>query len=291
MDWQERMGAALGYLEANLSGEVELEVAAARANCSPFHFMRMFEVVTGIGPGEYIRRRRLSIAAMGLASGETRVIDAALAAGYDSPDSFARAFRREFGILPSEARMPGAALHLYPPLAFSVVLKGDKAMEYRIEKGTELRLTGLDLHATNENGENFLAVPRFWDEVMADGRFSALCTVAAAEKSRLGILGVCRDFDMKAGTFIYSIAIESPGDRARLPAGCADFSVPASTWAKFTSRGPLRPNFQEMIKRIFSEWFPASGREHAGTAEIEFYPDLPDNQAADYWCEYWVPLK
>jgi AraC family transcriptional regulator len=61
--------------------------------------------------------------------------------------------------------------------------------------------------------------------------------------------------------------------------------------AKVTSRGPLRANFQDTIKRIYSEWFPSSGREHAGTAEIEYYPDLPDAEALDYWCEYWVPIR
>lgn len=162
-------------------------------------------------------------------------------------------------------------------------------MEFRIEKSPAYRLTGLDLSATTEGGANLRAVPAFWDELMADGRFEALC--GAGAESHLNVCGVCRDFDMKAGTFTYSIAIETPRDRSLLPPGCVDFVVPASTWAKFTSRGPLRPALQETIQRIFSEWFPASGREHAGTAEIEYYPDLPDCQAADYWCEYWVPLK
>ncbi|MDX9784802.1 MAG: GyrI-like domain-containing protein, partial [Spirochaetia bacterium] len=67
-------------------------------------------------------------------------------------------------------------------------------------------------------------------------------------------------------------------------------AVPVSTWAKFTSRGPLSKNFQDVIKRIYSEWFPASGREHSDTPELEYYPDLPDTEAHDYWCEYWVPL-
>jgi AraC family transcriptional regulator len=96
---------------------------------------------------------------------------------------------------------------------------------------------------------------------------------------------------MEDGTFTYSIALETPADRSKLPEGCEDFAVPASTWAKFTSRGPLRPNFQNTIKRIWSEWFPSSGREHAGTAEIEYYGTNCDPDAADYWCEYWVPLK
>lgn len=283
------MTRALNYLEQNLLNEIDVELAGREANCSPFHFMRMFEVITGVSPAEYVRRRRLSLAALELISGTERVIDVALKYGFDSPDSFARSFKREFDCLPSEARVPGAKLHTFPPLSFSIALKGDKAMEYRIEKSKAYELTGLSLKANSQDGSNFKDVPAFWDTVMKDGRFAALCKKAAG--STLGVCGVCHSFDMRSGTFTYTIAIERPKDRTGLPEGCEDIVVPASTWAKFTSRGPLHPNFQDTIKRIFSEWFPASGREHAGTAELEFYPDLPDTGAADYWCEYWAPLK
>lgn len=289
MDWQQRMAEGLDWLERHLTDDIDIEAAAKEANCSPFHFMRMFDVITGITPAEYVRRRRLSRAAIDLAATDERILDIALKYGYDSPDSFTRAFKREFGCLPSEARLPGTALHAYPPIAFSIALKGDKAMEYRIEKHDGIRLTGLVIRANSKDGSNFTDVPAFWDKVMGDGRWKQLCEKAAGTK--LGVVGVCYDFNMETGRFSYAIAIETPADRKGLPEGCEDLEIPASTWAKFTSRGPLRPNFQEMIKRIFSEWFPTSGREHAGTAEIEFYGDKPDCMAADYWCEYWVPIK
>ncbi len=294
MDWQARMKKGLDYLEAHLRDEVDMGRAAAEANCSVFHFMRMFEVVTGLGPGEYLRKRRLSMAALDLASGRDtraadRILDIALDYGYDSPDAFTRAFKREFGCLPSEARIPGTNLHVVPRLSFTVALKGDKPMEYRIEKGPEYRLTGLSTRIHGSEGANFKVIPAFWTQTMKDGRFEALCRNIAG--SGLGVCGVCHSCDDKSGDFTYSIAIETPADRSGLPAGCEDIPVPASTWAKFTSRGPLSKSFQEVIRRIYSEWFPSSGREHAGTPEIEFYPDLPDMEAEDYWCEYWVPLK
>ena len=295
MDWQERMGRALDYLENHLMEDIDMREVAAAANCSTFHFMRMFDVVTGLGPAEYLRRRRMSMAALVLASGKDfptkdRVLDIALEYGYDSPDAFTRAFKREFGCLPSEARIPGTNLHIFPKLSFTVALKGDKAVEYRIEKGPEYKLTGLSIRTSGSDGTNFKVIPAFWTQTMKDGRFEALCKKAAAG-NKLGVCGVCHSCDDKTGDFTYSIAIETPSDRSGLPAGCEDISIPASTWAKFTSRGPLSKNFQDVIKRIYSEWFPASGREHAGTPEIEYYPDLPNMEADDYWCEYWVPLK
>jgi len=294
VDWQVRMSKALDYLEENLRNDIDMGEAAAEANCSTFHFMRMFEVVTGLGPGEYLRRRRLSMAALELASGggpggRERVLDIALEFGYDSPDAFTRAFKREFECLPSEARLPGANLHIFPKLSFTVALKGDKAMEYRIEKGPEYKLIGISIRTRASDGTSFKVIPAFWTQAMKDGRFQALCGKAAG--SSVGVCGVCHSCDDATGDFTYSIAIEAPSDPSGLPAGCEEILVPASTWAKFTSRGPLSKNFQDVIRRIYSEWFPASGREPAGTPEIEFYPDLPDMEADDYWCEYWVPLK
>jgi AraC family transcriptional regulator len=289
MDWQTRMTKALEYLERTLTDEIDMERTAREANCSLFYFMRMFEVITGSSAAEYVRRRRLSKAALELASGQERVLDIALKFGYDSPDSFARAFRREFGCLPSEARLPGTKLHTYPPLSFSVVLKGATAMEYRIEQEREFRVTGLSLRANSQDGSNLTEIPGFWDTLMADGRCDALCAKGAG--SRLGVCGVCHSFDMNTGRFVYAVAIETPESVQGLPRDCEQFLVPASTWAKFTCRGPLHPNLHETIQRIFSEWFPSSGREHAGTAEIEFYPPGLDTNSPDYWCEYWVPLK
>ncbi len=287
MDWQERMTKAIGYLEANLAGSVDLEKAAGEANCSPFHFFRMFDVIAGIGPGEYVRRRRLSLAAAELATGSARVIDVALKYGWESPDSFARAFRKEFGALPGSVREGGATLHAYPPLAFTIALRGDKAMEYRIEQGPEYRLTGVTLACRNDDGSNFREIPAFWEGVMKDGRFNLLLNRMG---SNLRVCGVCHTCDPQ-GRFKYSIAIETPPSMNGMPEGCEDLVVPASTWAKFTSRGPLFPNYQDMIKRIYSEWFPASGKEHAGTAEIEFYPCEKDANDSEYFAEYWVPIK
>jgi len=122
MDWQERMNRAIAWIEQHLLEEVEWDGAAREAACSLFHFLRMFEVITGVTAGEYVRRRRLSLAALELASGDARIIDVALRSGYDSPDAFAKAFRKLFGCTPTEERRPGARLRSSPPIAFSAPL-------------------------------------------------------------------------------------------------------------------------------------------------------------------------
>jgi len=161
-------------------------------------------------------------------------------------------------------------------------------MDYRIESGPEYRLTGISLACTSADGSNFKDIPAFWDGIMKDGRWNQLFN---RRGKNLGVCGVCHAADMKTGEFTYSIAIETHESMDGMPEGCESFAVPPSTWAKFASRGPLFPNYQDMIKRIYSEWFPASGKEHAGTAEIEYYPCEKDLNDPEYYAEYWVPIK
>jgi AraC family transcriptional regulator len=289
MDWQERMNAALDYVEDNLDGDISWEAAAACASCSTFHFLRMFEVVSGISAGEYARRRRLSLAALDLARGEVKVIDLALRLGYDSPDAFARAFKREFGVTPTDARAPGVPLRTWPRFSFSIVLKGTTPMNFRIESREAMKLTGLPLSTTVADSRQLAEIPAFWDRVMADGSWEKLLKAVPAY-SQIGVAGVSADMDPSTEQFTYLIAIETPADRSGLPVGCVERTTKAATWAIFESRGPLPKGIQETIGRIYGEWFPTSGYEHSGGPELEVYPE-GDTSAADYYCEAWIPVK
>ncbi|HYW85676.1 MAG TPA: AraC family transcriptional regulator [Spirochaetia bacterium] len=283
----------MDYLERGLEGEIEYRRAAAEANCSTFHFLRMFEVVTGVTVGEYVRRRRLSRAALELSEGEARVTDLALRFGYESPDAFAKAFKREFGITPSQTRGGGVRLQIWPRMSFSVVLKGDVAMEFRIEKREEFAVTGVTIRASTENGANLREIPGFWDKCTSEGQVKSLERAIPAN-ARMGVMGICvNDFDDKTNTFTYLIGIERPADaaaREALPRGCVDVAVPAGTWAVFSSRGPLPGAIQQVWKRVYTEWFPASGYEHASSPDLEVY-SIGDTRAADYYCEVWLPVR
>lgn len=142
MDWIDGIQRAIDYVEANLTGEIDYEQAARESFSSPFHFQRVFHILCGFTLGEYIRNRRLSLAGAELAGGDIRVIDAALKYGYDSPDSFSKAFRAFHGIPPSQARTAGAPLRSFSRLSFKITLEGGTIMNYRIEHKPELILTG-----------------------------------------------------------------------------------------------------------------------------------------------------
>lgn len=289
MDWQARLNRALDRIEAGIEGELSWAEVAREANCSLFHFMRMFEVVAGVGAAEYLRRRRLSRAAGELAGGGARVIDLALRYGYETPEAFSKAFRREFGMSPTEAREPGATLRTWPRLTVSIVLKGSEAMEYRIENRPAFGITGLPLEVSVVDGRNYVEIPAFWKRLMEDGSYAALWKCALA-KHGFGVMGVCAgDMDEKRESFTYLVGIESPAERAGLPPGCVDLAVGAHSWAVFPSRGPLPGAIQAVWKRIMAEWFPGAGYEHADAPDLEVY-SAGDASSADYYSEIWIPV-
>ena len=149
------MSLALSYVEDHLAGEIDQEVLAKIACCSANNFYRMFSFVTDISLTEYIRRRRLTLAAIELQSSPVKVIDIALKYGYDSPVSFSRAFQSLHGVTPSEARSDGVTLKAYPRISFQMSIKGEKEMDYRIESKEAFQVFGYEgIFRADESGMN-----------------------------------------------------------------------------------------------------------------------------------------
>jgi len=292
VDWTQRLNAALDYLEAS-DAEPDLEHAASLANCSLFHFLRMFEVVTGLTAGDYSRRRRLSRAAIELAAGSEKVIDLALRYGYESPEAFARAFKRMFGLSPTEARAAGTTLQTWPPLRLAVVLQGESALRFRIVEKPAFNVDGWALRTSCHLSENLKAIPQFWDECLATGRAQSLLPFV----DTLGHLGLCCEWNRSKDEFTYVIGVDTNSPAANLPVGTKTFRLPAATYAVFESLGPMPHTIQQVWMRAFNEWFPTSGYEHAGTPDFEVYPAFaPDDPRGDItspqcYSEVWIPLK
>lgn len=142
MHWQVGINRALAYIEDNLDGTVEIAAAAKQAGCSTGEFQRLFSLLTEAPVGEYIRRRRLSLAAQALQNSREKVIDIALRHGYDSPAAFSRAFRQEFGVSPSEAQ-GGPPLPVYPRITAEYIVKEWLSkMSKFIERGYVVRENG-----------------------------------------------------------------------------------------------------------------------------------------------------
>jgi AraC family transcriptional regulator len=281
MDWLEAMNKAVEYLEANITEKLDIEKVAKIALSSPFHFQRMYHMITGVTIAEYIRRRRLTLAAQDIISGE-KIINVAYKYGYETPEAFTKAFGKMHGISPSAAREPGANLKAYPKLSFHISIKGDKNMEYKIVDKKGFTVVGKQRRITMADGENFKQVPAFWQDCMKDGSYEWICSKAG----KLGVLGVCKDF--AKDEFSYMIAVENIKDP--LPDGYISAKIPDATWAVFESVGAMPEAAQNLTRRIFTEWLPATGYQHDCAPELEVYPE-GNIYSPDYRCEIWIPVK
>jgi AraC family transcriptional regulator len=285
MEWSDRMNAAIAYIEENLAGEINFNEAAKKACCSLFHFQRMFFAVIGYTPAEYARKRRLTMAARELTSGNIRVIDIALKYGYDSPDSFTRAFRNVHGITPQAARVSGAKLTAFPRVSFHIQLKGGNDMDYKIMEKPGIMVAAKTRQFTTVNGQNFVEIPKWWDEFLKSPDYSkmmALTSNKPGSVTRGVMLGVCYG-EADAVDFSYGIGVELPQGTS---AGAFEkIEIPPATWAVFDC---TLDNLQDVTKRIFSEWFPSTGYEHDAVPELEVY--LPEKPGEPMQCELWMPV-
>lgn len=266
---REGLQAALAFIEAHLDEEISVHDVAAHAYVSAFHFQRIFSALCGMPLGEYIRGRRLTLAAQELMRG-ARVIDAALKYGYDSPDSFTRAFTKFHGVSPSAAKEKGAAIKSFAPIRIKLTLEGGTIMEYRIVEKAAFTIMGKCRSFNSET--SYAEIPPFWHEHYQNGGGEII----------KGMFGACVDSDGK--NFDYYIAdLYFPWNE--IPEGCTTKTFPSGTWAVFPYHGECPKALQDVNTKIWSEWLPnCKEYELAGSYNMEFYIDQQHG-------EIWVPVK
>lgn len=278
MEWIERLNSAIGYIEEHLTGDLDYEQLAKIACCSTYHFQRMFAYMAGVPLSEYIRRRKMSMAAVDLQDGEEKIVDVALKYGYSSPTAFNRAFQSIHGIAPSHVKNEGVSVKSFPPLVFKITVKGVEEMNYRIEKKEAFRIVGVSQPLNKEIEKNFEIVPGMWQAAVTDGTMQKLAGMMNAQP--MGLLGVsaCNDEEQ----WKYFIAVSSTQEDDSLE----EYLVPAATWAIFAGEG-TNQSIQELERRIITEWLPTSGYEYGSAPDIEVYLN-PDPQNAKF--EVWIPV-
>ncbi|MTI85470.1 MAG: AraC family transcriptional regulator [Firmicutes bacterium] len=288
MDLLKKMNGVLSYIEENIYDDIDFKEVARLACCSEYHFKRMFSFLAGVTLSEYIRRRRLTLAAFELKNSNTRIIDIAIKYGYNSPDSFSRAFQSLHGITPSEARNNGQLLRSYPPMTFQLSIRGGRAMNYRIEEKEAFRIVGIMkrvpiiFHGVNQE------ITSMW-KTLNDATINKLKKLSNVEP--LGLLQASTNFsegrmEEKGGLDHYigvATTYECPGNLTQL-------EVPASTWAVFESVGPFPDTLQDIWGRIYSEWFPSSNYEQSVGPEI-LWNEHKDLSSPTFKSEIWIPVS
>lgn len=280
MDWIERLNEAINYIEENLTDKIDYSKLGQIACCSSYHFQRMFTYIAGMTLSEYIRKRKMSLAAVDLQGGKEKIIDVAAKYGYASPTAFNRAFHSVHGINPSSVKNEGVSIKSFPPITFKITVKGVEEMNYRIESKKAFRIVGVSAPLDKEMENNFAVVPQMWQTAVENGTLQELSKIMNSTPT--GLLGVSVCNDKEDWKYFIAVASENGGDIL-----FEDYMVTASTWAIFPGTG-TNQSVQELERRIFTEWFPTSGYEYGDAPDIEVYIN-PDPQNTIF--EVWVPVK
>ena len=280
MEWIERLNKTISYIEEHLTEEISYDELAHIACCSSYHYQRIFAYMAGIPLSEYIRRRRMSLAAIDLQNGNEKIIDIGMKYGYASPTAFNRAFQSVHGIAPSIAKKGGTTIKSYPPISFKLTVKGVEELSYRIETKDSFRIVGASFPLDKEIENNFIAVPQMWQNAAINGTFEKITPLM--NNPPMGVLGVsvCNNKE----EWQYFIAVSSSIDTDN---SLDEYIIPACTWAIFSGIG-TGISIQELERRIITEWLPTSGYEYDNAPDMEVYLN-PDPNNMQY--EVWIPIK
>lgn len=282
MNWSEAISRAITYIENNLTNDITVEDISKYVHLSPFYFQKGFAIVCGYSLSEYIRNRKLSVAGYELLSTNNKIIDIALKYGYDSPDSFTKAFKRFHGRTPTSV-LKGGKIKEFAPLKINVILKGGYTMEYKIEKKESFKIVGLKNNLKYETAH--IDIPKIWTTFFRKYSFSKV-------KPKYAV-----NFDDAMGnnTFLYMIG-DDYEENITIPKGLEVMTIPKFTWAIFSCIGSANIKMQETNEQIFKEWLPNSNDyEIAAGYNIEMYSNPKDYKKGvddeEYYCEIWIPIK
>lgn len=299
MDWNEILRRTVEYLEAHLcDGEGLVTGAAREVHISPFYLQKCFKIVTGYTISEYVRSRRLYLAALELLSGNDKLIELSFRYGYDTPESFAKAFGRFHGVSPTALKKEPSRLRVFLPLKIKFVLEGGNEMEQvTFEKMEHFTVIGFE--RKSNFGSSYEELPKFWDEILAKYLIPAHrdqepkdALTRAVRENGIGEFGVCIDDDpalAEEGKFRYLIAGRYGG--GEVPDGLSLYEFPALEWAKFRCVGPMPGSIQSLNTRIFREWLPNHSEfKMAIPVNIEWYSEKGYKGDADYESGIWLPV-
>lgn len=287
MNYIQGLQNAIDYIEEHLTDDLDIEEIAAQSGLSAFYFQRIFNILCDYSLGEYIRNRRLTLAGNELSGTDEKVIDIALKYGYDTPESFSRAFSRFHGITPSQAKKNSSPLKSFSRLSVEIHLKGGNIMDYKIVKKDAFKVLQKISTQSIDDEQNKNTIPDFWTQSHQDGTVYKLLELAT---DRTNIFGICYgNTPNNKKTFEYSIAALC-GDNTEIPDGFSIKEIPARTWAVFECIGPMPDAVQNTWHKICSEFFPTANYEPTYEMDIEAYP-AGVMTSPDYRTEIWVTVK
>lgn len=287
MDSIKRLNEALDYIETHLKDDISINKLAEIAYTSAYHFQRMFSFLAGLPLGEYVKRRKLTVAAEQLQRADEKVIEVALDFGYGSPDAFTKAFVQWHGVTPSAVKK-GAAIRCQTKLTFQIQMRGGQTMNYKLIKQDAFYFTGIysrvSIQFEGINPEVAALYQRLNLELIGHLK-------AQSDMAPRGIVSASLNFSedrmQEAGQLDQWVGVCT----TQKPQPNEDyFEVEAGDWAVFQVVGPFPQTLQAVWGQIFAEWFPSSDYELRTGPEMLWH-EGPDTSLPEFKSEIWIPVK
>lgn len=290
MEWLTCLKESIDFMEEHLTQIRSPQEVADHVHVSSMYLQRGFQIMTGYTLGEYIRNRRLYLAAAELFDRDVPVIELAMKYGYDSQAGFDKAFVRFHGVTPMEVRRGGCSIRTFNRLNITIAVSGGESMKFSIQRKEKFRVVGFS--RVFSGADSYEMIPMFWDEMT--GKYAshlmkgqppegAMEQYVAAH--HIGEFGVCID-DMGADHFHYMIAGYDTGEP--VPEGMTVHEIDAGEWAVFDC---TMKTLQQTNTAIWKEWLPGNHEyEIAGQDSIEWYSP-EGNPGPDQKCQIWIPVK
>ena len=300
MDWVMGIQNAINYIEEHLTEEIDYEEVAAQSFSSSFHFQRVFSILCGFTLGEYIRNRRLSQAGADLTAQNVKVIDVALKYGYESPDSFAKAFQKFHGVTPSEAKRDGCKLKSFSRLNLKISLKGGSEMNYRIEEKEGMLLTGYKRRFTGapygkeraEQEEKFFVTTRAKQWILRGAAYETwendFCVINNIDDRGYDFY-IVNKLDEWTREHLYDMSVTGVDFMEEL--GFEDITIPKQTYVVFETSHQRIPieEYRKLRECLVSEWLPGSGYVFVEGPELTVFHWRKGDKSQRF-VEIWIPV-
>lgn len=284
------LNQAVEAVEAHLTGDpsapLDASALAGRLGTTEHHLRRMFSSLAGMPLSEYVRRRRMSLAAADLVSGDDDLLTIAVRHGYGSTEAFGRAFRAVHGSSPADVRRDGGPLRTQPQVRFHLTVQGGLPMDTRIVDLPTVRLVG---HARRVRLVHEGVNPEIAEHVASIPPAETARLKALNDTEPRGVLAVSDDLDPDRAegselTYLHGVATTTD------PGSLDSVEMPAGTWAVFHTEGPHPSALQEAWAATATDWFPSQPwRLRPGPEIVSMLAFDPGAGTAT--CELWLPVE
>lgn len=289
MNYLKSVQIGIDYIEANLDFDISSSRIAREAGLSQWHFQRIFKALTNETLKTYIRSRRLANSLDKLLSTDLRIIDIAVSSGYESQESFTRAFKASFNLTPNEYRKLGDKSLFLKKVEFNSAylrhINQNISLEPEVYKQKPMRLVGLKTcfygvdSEKNNIGEK---LPALWTAFMK--RINEI-----ANKVSGTCYGVIQQIRDNTDQLEYYAAIEVKKIDL-LPKEMVSIDIPFSNYAKFTHKGEVK-HIDNTVNYIYSSWLLNSGNRHTAAPDLEFYGHEYHPVSENSTMYYAIPIE